>query len=84
MKKTNLWLAVFCNAVFLLYGLHYLLPLHNFILSILINLLIFIVPGIGWIGILKEKVKDSAMILFLIVFFSLGILVTALVGHHIL
>lgn len=83
MKRINLYIAIFCNTIFLLYSLHYFLPLHNFILSISIGLLIFIVPGMGWIGILKEKIKDSIMLLFFIVCFSLGILVAGLVGHYI-
>ena len=82
MKKTSLWLVIFCNAIFLLYSLHYFLHFSNFTLSLLINLLIFIVPGIGWIGILKKRVKNSVMLLFFIVCFSLIILMTGLVGHH--
>lgn len=84
MKKTNLWLAFFCNAIFLLYGLHYVLPIHNFTLSILINLIIFIIPGIGWMGMLKEKIKDSIMLVFFTVCFSLGILILGLVGHYVI
>jgi len=33
--------------------------------------LIFILPGLGWIGVLKERVQDRLMLLFFIVFFSL-------------
>lgn len=77
--ERRLGLIIFCNAIFVLYALCSVLSVHIFILSLFSNLLIFIAPGLGWIGILKNHVKQEVMIIFYIVCFSLIILMAGFI-----
>ena len=52
---------VFCNGVFFLYALHWLLPFPAVLLAFLVNVMIFIAPGAAWLSALKGIGKDPVM-----------------------
>jgi len=69
MKRSIILLAI-CNLFFLLCFLYYVLPFNDFFMAFLINVLILIAPGLGWIGFLKNRIKDTVALSFLTVFLS--------------
>ena len=72
----NLKLFLGCNIIFLLYYLHYIIPIPKSALSIVINLMIFIIPGYCWAFFFKEKIDDLIVYIFLIVCISSLILIS--------
>jgi len=61
---------ILCNAVFLLYYLSQLVPLNDFVMALLVSLLIFVVPGFGWIGLFKKRITNSVVFIFYVLLFS--------------
>jgi len=78
-RKKNL--AIGLNLVFLLYFLHFFLPLGGFILSIIINLMVFIVPGAAWRGIWRRKVRDPVEEIILMMVTSALLLLVGILAH---
>jgi hypothetical protein len=71
------WRFALCNGVFALYALHYLLPFDPLVLGILANLLVFIVPGLGWLGVLRPRCGDVIAGVLVLNASSLGVLLAA-------
>lgn len=71
MQITKLKLFLLCNIIFLFYSLHYLVPMPKPVLSLVINFIIFFVPGISWIYFFRKKVEDIIPFVFLIICISL-------------
>jgi len=81
-------LAIGLNFILGLYLLHFFFLLDNFILSIIINLMVFIVPGAAWRGVWRSKVRNSVeeIILLLVtssIFLLAGVLVHFSLGVEI-
>lgn len=72
--KQNLSLVMLCNLIFLFYIIFYVKPSCNLLLSVIINLIVFIVPGLGWFGVFQHKLKDSVYNFLIILLFSTAIL----------
>jgi len=73
-----------CNTIFLLYFLSALLQIDDFFMAALINFLIFVVPGLGWVGLLKNKITDSIAFLFFMFLFSIIAISLLLIGNRLL
>lgn len=82
-NKIKIGLLVFCNIVFLAYSLHYFVEIPLFLLGIIINLLILIVPGLAWIGVVRYAKTDIALCVFFAVLISTVILVIGILGFFI-
>ena len=74
-------LAIGLNIILGLYLLHFFLPLGGFILSIIINLMVFIVPGAAWRGIWRRKVRDPVEEIILLLVTSAVILLAGVLAH---
>ena len=72
----SLKLFLFFNLVFLIYFFHRYLFLPNSALSILINLMIFIIPGYCYANFFKNKISDLISIIFLTICISTIILIS--------
>jgi len=80
----NLKLFILCNLIFLAYYLHYFIHfIPNSAFSIVINLMIFIIPGYCWAVFFKEKTNDIICIIFLTVCISSLILISGCVLFYI-
>jgi len=78
-------LAFGLNLVLLVYLLHFFLPLGGFILSIIINLMVFVVPGAAWRGIWRRrKIRDPVEEIIFMIIASTIILLVGVVGHFLL
>lgn len=66
---------IFCNGVFFIYALHYIIPFNFFFLALLANLLVFVVPGLGWTGILPKSLKNTILTILAVSAMSLGFLI---------
>lgn len=79
-KKISL--VIFSNLIFFLYLLHYFVPLDDFTLSLTINLIIFVLPGSGWIKVFFRKgVSDKVAVIFWIIFLSTVISIAGILIH---
>lgn len=79
-KKISL--LIFSNLIFFLYLLHYFVPLDDFTLSLTINLIIFVLPGSGWIkAFFRKGVSDKVAVIFWIIFLSTVISIAGILIH---
>lgn len=63
--KSKIKILAICNLVFLVYALHYILPFKGFILSLLIVLAAFYLPGYVWAkSIFGKKIKTAETVFF--------------------
>ena len=83
-KDYRLLLVTACNLVFLIYLVHYLIPIPHFILSIIIGLTIFIVPGYVWTNRFNENHDDFISVLFKSLLLSTLLLIITCVVFRIL
>jgi len=85
MKKRIVSLIVL-NGCFLAYFAHYVLPMDAFVFSVVVNLILFLLPGIAWSGILPGKCFQEDIVAYSVgVFFlSFVILLSSLIGHLLL
>jgi len=81
MRK-KLKLLFICNIIFLIYYLHYILFIPQSVLSIVINLMIFIIPGYSWALFFREKVEDFISFIFLTICMSSVILILGCLFFH--
>lgn len=80
LKKIRL--IIFSDVIFLLYFLHYFVSLDNFTLSLLINLIVFILPGIGWVNVFfRRGISDQVAAIFWIVFISSSAFILGIIIH---
>lgn len=64
LNVKRIQLFVVCNVLFMLYALHDHLNIHGFLLSILINLMVFIIPGLVWTRLFHIDREDIVLVLF--------------------
>jgi len=82
-NKTKIGLLLFCNMAILAYSLHYFVEIPLFLLGLLINLLILIVPGLAWIGAVRYAKTDIASCVFFAVLISTVISIVGVLGFFI-
>jgi len=75
---------ILCNTAFLLYFLSVSFAANDLMMAALVNMLIFVVPGLGWVGLLKNKITDSSAFLFYMFLFSIIAHLVLLIGHRLL
>ncbi len=68
MTRKFIW--VLCNFVIVSVFLIQKMPVNDYVASMLITLLIYVVPGLAWAGWLKGRVSDWVGLLFYIFVFS--------------
>jgi len=83
MRITRLRLFITCNLVFLLYSLHYFVPVPKLFLSMIINLMMFFLPGICWISFFNNKIVDIVSYLFLVICISLATMISGCMFFYI-
>ena len=76
-------LIVICNLVFFLYSLHYVAPVPNLFLSMLINLMMFFLPGICWVSFFNKKTEEIVPYIFLVICISLAIMLSGCLFFYI-
>jgi len=76
-------LIVICNLVFFLYSLHYVAPVPNLFLSMLINLMMFFLPGICWVSFFNKKTEEIVPYIFLVICISLAIVLSGCLFFYI-
>lgn len=84
MKSVKLRLLIFCDLILLLYAFHYWVGMNKFVLSLSINLMIFVVPGLAWVGVFRKRPGDLFSMLLYVVFLSILILILGNAGHLLL
>lgn len=76
---------LFSNSLFLLYALHYFLRIDIFLMSLLINTMIFILPGLGWIWLFRKRgIEDKIVLLVYCILFSTIVLIMGIFCQWIL
>lgn len=83
MRISKFKLFVICNLVFFLYSLHYLAPVPNLFLSMIINLMMFFLPGICWVSFFNKKIEEIVPFLFLVICISLAIMMSGCLFFYI-
>lgn len=81
MLIKNRHITLFCNLALLINVLILCMGVHDYVSALIINAVIFIVPGVAWIGILKKEIKDSVSLIFFIFVISFTILILILSGQ---
>ena len=72
---------LFFNLCFLLYAIHYVLNIPTVILSILINAIIFILPGAAWAALFCKLIDNKVNLLICVISISTAILLLGIVTH---
>lgn len=84
LKTIKMKLFVVCNLVFMSYALRYYFHQHGFYLSVLVNLMVFIVPGLAWMGTFRFSGKDIVVFIFYDILLSTAILGIGIVLFYIM
>lgn len=85
MKSRIIRICAF-NACYLIYLLHYIMPIGGYALSLLSNLILFILPGLAWANIIKQKNYKRDLVVRVLMVFSISVLICliCLAGHILL
>lgn len=78
MRNKDLFIAIFCNAV--LIGLFFAEAwgLNLYTRALLVNLAMYVVPGTGWLGVLRRHISSAVFLLF----FQFALSAAALILLH--
>lgn len=73
MEKRKIWVGLALNAALLGYACHYFMPIGNLALSFLTCLILFVLPGLAWMGALRKRTFHPAE--FILYALSLSLLI---------
>ncbi|TAN59455.1 hypothetical protein EPN16_07145 [bacterium] len=80
LKKLSL--IILSNLIFILYFLHYYVPLGDFTLSLTINFMVFILPGVGWLNVFfRRGISDRPAFTFWTAFLSTVLFTAGILIH---
>ena len=74
-------LAIACNTPFVLFALANLIGAPDVFKSFFVNLVCFIAPGLAWLGLTADGVRERALKVFFIVGLSLVVWMTVILAH---
>ncbi|MGE0268503.1 MAG: hypothetical protein AB7S78_08630 [Candidatus Omnitrophota bacterium] len=76
----NRHIALLCNLFLFSNILILYTEAGDFLSALVVTAVIYIVPGLAWIGLIKKHVKDSVFLVFFIFVFSFSVLTIILIG----
>lgn len=83
MQITRVKIFVTCNLVYFLYAIHYFVSVPKLFLSMIINLMMFFLPGMGWVSFSRKKIEDIVPYVFLVVCISFAIMMSGCLFFYI-